>query len=199
MTPQVIALYSSAPGAGKSTIARHLCDKHGYTRFSFADPLKRVVETFLCELGYDSSCTYSLLYGSLKNVMLPEIGTTPRHLMRTLGTEWGRQCVHPDVWVTIADRHISRALSEGKNVVIDDLRFPNEYDLLQTEYNAHLWHIRRPNHHTEESNHASDGGLEDRLFTNVIVNNGSINKLLTFVDMVLPLDNLLVLPSTHSS
>ena len=159
--------------------------------------MKRVLETFLCELGYDSSCTYSLLYGSLKEIMLPEIVTTPRHLMRSLATEWGRQCVHRDVWVTIADRHISRALSEGKNVVIDDLRFPNEYDLLRDKYNARLWHIRRTNHLTEESNHASDGALEDTLFTGVIVNNGSIKELHTLVDNVL--ENLLVLPSTHSS
>lgn len=184
MAPHVIALYSSAPGAGKSTVARHLCDKHSYTRLSFADPLKRVVETFLIELGYDHSCTYSLLRGSLKEVRLPEIGTTPRHLMRTLGTEWGRQCVHPDVWVTIADKHISRALSEGRNVVIDDLRFPNEYDLLVNKYNATIWHITR-DLHTKDSTHASDGALEDRSFTGYIDNNSTIAELLSDVDLLL--------------
>ena len=184
MAPHVIALYSSAPGAGKSTVARHLCDKHLYTRFSFADSIKRVVETFLIELGYDHSCTYSLLHGSLKDVTLPEIGTTPRHLMRTLGTEWGRQCVHPDVWVTIADKHISRALSEGRNVVIDDLRFPNEYELL-VKSNAHIWHITRDNPHTEESTHASDGALENKFFTGYINNNSTIAELLSYVDLFL--------------
>ena len=184
MAPHVIALYSSAPGAGKSTVARHLCDKHSYTRLSFADPLKRVVETFLIELGYDHSCTYSLLRGSLKEVRLPEIGTTPRHLMRTLGTEWGRQCVHPDVWVTIADKHISRALSEGRNVVIDDLRFPNEYNLLVNKYNATIWHITR-DLHTKDSTHASDGALENKFFTGYINNNSTIVELLSYVDLLL--------------
>jgi hypothetical protein len=184
MAPHVIALYSSAPGAGKSTVARHLCDKHLYTRLSFADPIKRVVETFLIELGYDHSGTYSLLHGSLKEVTLPEIGTTSRHLMRTLGTEWGRQCVHPDVWVTIADKHISRALSEGRNVVIDDLRYPNEYNLLVNKYNATIWHITR-DPHTKDSTHASDGALEDKFFTGYINNNSTIAELLYYVDLLL--------------
>jgi len=192
MAPQVIALYSSAPGAGKSTVARHLCDKHSYTRLSFADSLKRVAETFLIELGYDHSCIYSLLHGSLKEVTLPEIGTTPRKLMRTLGTEWGRQCVHPDVWGTIADKHISRTLSEGRNVVVDDLRFPNEYNLLVNKYNATIWHITRDNPHPENSTHASDGALEDRSFTGYINNNSTIVELLSYVD-------LLLLPLTCSS
>ena len=181
MTPQVIGLYSSAPSAGKSTIARHLCDKYSYTRIAFADPFKRVLKTFLCELGYDSSYTYSLLYGSLKEVTLPEIGTTPRHLMRTLGTEWGQQCVHPDVWITIADKYISRALSEGKNVVIDDLRFPNEYELLK-KYNASVWHVIRDKRDNEASVHVSDGALEDRFFSRIVHNDGSIAKLFTCVD-----------------
>jgi hypothetical protein len=111
--------------------------------------------------------------------------------MRTLGTEWRRQCVHPDVWVTIALKHISRALSEGRNVVIDDLRFPNEYNLLVNKYNATIWHITR-DPHTENSTHASDGALEDRSFTGYINSNSTIAELLSYVD-------LLLLPFTCSS
>jgi hypothetical protein len=112
--------------------------------------------------------------------------------MRTLGTEWGRQCVHPDVWGTIADKHISRTLSEGRNVVVDDLRFPNEYNLLVNKYNATIWHITRDNPHPENSTHASDGALEDRSFTGYINNNSTIVELLSYVD-------LLLLPLTCSS
>jgi hypothetical protein len=28
------------------------------------------------------------------------LGITVRHLLRTLGTEWGRECIHPDVWLS---------------------------------------------------------------------------------------------------
>ena len=39
---QIIAL-TGPKGAGKSTVAQHLVDAHGYHRMRFADPVKRML------------------------------------------------------------------------------------------------------------------------------------------------------------
>lgn len=72
-------------------------------------------------------------------------GLTPRHVLQTLGTEFGRKC-RPDVWVSYAQRMAKRLLGENLTygriggaylrepgaagrtqfVVITDGRFPNE-------------------------------------------------------------------------
>ena len=46
-----IALWSSTPQQGKSTIARYLAATHGYHALSFASPLLEMVETFLMHHG----------------------------------------------------------------------------------------------------------------------------------------------------
>jgi len=42
--------------------------------------------------------------------------------MQTIGTEWGRNMIHPDIWV----RAWEQSLPEDADVVVDDVRFPNE-------------------------------------------------------------------------
>ena len=40
-------------------------------------------------------------------------GKTPRYLMQTLGTEWGRMMVDGDLWVELCCVRIRWALSQG--------------------------------------------------------------------------------------
>ena len=49
---------------------------------------------------------------------------TPRLLMQLIGTECGRQVIHPEVWVNSA---LSKADPDRVNV-FSDTRFPNEAD-----------------------------------------------------------------------
>jgi len=49
---------------------------------------------------------------------------TPRLLLQLLGTEAGRQILHPDIWVNIAFNKIKL----DENNIITDLRFINEYE-----------------------------------------------------------------------
>ena len=66
-------------------------------------------------------------------------GATPRHAMQTLGTEWGRQLLHPDLWIILWR---SRARSTPL-VVVDDVRFPNEVAAVRAEGGT-IWRINRP-------------------------------------------------------
>ena len=109
-----IALCGPA-GAGKSTVAAFLEREAGCTRHRFAKPLKDMLRAI--------GLTEREIEGDLKEVPCPALmGRTPRHALVTLGTEWGRDLIHPDLWVNAWHR----TLPAG-NVVTEDLRFRNEW------------------------------------------------------------------------
>jgi cytidylate kinase len=98
-------------GAGKSTAAKYLVDRHGYKLIKFAAPLRAMLRAIgLREEELDGPVK------ELPSALLS--GATPRHAMQMLGTEWART-INPDFWVRIwkaeADQHL--------RVVVDDCRF----------------------------------------------------------------------------
>ena len=167
--PRLIGLYSPAPGCGKTTVANLLL---AHRPVSFAAPLKRVVEILLDRLGSDG---YSLVHKDKESIIF-ELGVSARHMLQTLGTEWGRACIHPDFWVMIARAEAERIMNDGRCVVIDDVRFPNEAAMV-FDLGGELWRIDRPGV-SYDGSHESEGGLEDITPDRVIVNDGSIDQLL---------------------
>jgi hypothetical protein len=95
------------------------------------------------------------LYGPPQHRSQPSsflCGKSPRHAMVTLGTEWGREMIGADFWVNavqeqiIALRAKNETLPRAKRtngVVIEDIRFPNEWDMLARLGGA-IWRVRRP-------------------------------------------------------
>lgn len=90
-------------GAGKTTIAEILEGLGGYTRYSFAEPLKDVA---------------SMLWG--------EEARTDRDKLQRLGVAV-RQIV-TDTWVDLLAEELDHASAPA---VIDDCRFPNEHEVLR--------------------------------------------------------------------
>ena len=110
-------------GSGKSTAAQVLIDA-GWVRIKFADPLKDMLRA----IGLDDRH----IEGHLKEVPCDLlVGQTPRWAMQTLGTAWGRQCIAQDFWVRLARRRIALAMAAGLNVVVDDVRFENEAQVIR--------------------------------------------------------------------
>ena len=104
--------------SGKTTCADYLVRQYGYTKVKFAAPLKRM----LMELGL----TDEHLEGALKEQPCDLLdGKTPRWAMQTLGTEWGRDHISPNLWGNVWEHHVKRLLPQ-KKVVTDDCRFRNE-------------------------------------------------------------------------
>jgi len=178
----IIGLYSPAPQSGKTTVAEALV-KHGYTRVSFAAPLKRVAITLLQELGYEKQVAMEMVYID-KEAYVPEIKASVRHILQTLGTEYGRQCLHPDVWIMCMEKRLASLRQEGKFAVIDDCRFLNEAALIR-QLGGEMWRLERPN--TERgTEHASEGGLDAYpLFDRRIVNDGTLLDLYDRINEVL--------------
>lgn len=112
--PPVVAFTGQA-GAGKSTAARYLVERHGYTLVKFAAPLKNMMRAI--------GLTEREIEGDLKEVPSDKLcGHTPRHAMQTIGTQWGRDFIGADFWIRL---WLAEA-AKHERVVTDDCRFPNE-------------------------------------------------------------------------
>jgi hypothetical protein len=148
-------------GAGKSTVAETLCGQaFGFRRLAFAAPLK----TMLASVGF----THEQLYGSEKEVVMPDLGVTPRHAMQTLGTDWGREMISPDIWVTLWTRKARELLADREQIVADDVRFPNEVAAIKA-LGGQIWRVERPG--TAQMSHASES--HDLPYDRRLINDGS--------------------------
>ena len=173
-SPRLIGLYSPSPQSGKTVVANEL-QQRGWMLVSFAGPLKRMLGVFLSSAGYDSVQIQSLLYED-KEKRLPEFGVSTRHLLQTIGTEWGRECISPDVWVDVWRANVMQWLEGGVNVVVDDMRFPNEWDVIKS-LGGECWYITRPRTEKYETEHASEGALDNHGFDRRLTNNSTLADL----------------------
>lgn len=122
MRPLIIGIAGPA-GSGKSTAAAALV-ADGYQRLPLALPLKVMLREGL-------GLTEAETDGTLKEVTLSRLGldVTPRVLLQTLGTEWGRS-LDPQFWLKAWQARASKltplAGQDRVLIVVDDLRFLNE-------------------------------------------------------------------------
>lgn len=157
--------------AGKDTAAGFLVTHLRYVQVAFAEPLKRMAEAGL-ELIDDQ------LHGHAKDKPIDWLdGVTPRRILQTLGTEWGRELIHTELWVRVARRRIERLLAAGIPVAVSDLRFGNEAQMVR-ELGGTIVRIERDGlppveaHASERQPIAPDWMIE---------NNGSLGELRTKV------------------
>lgn len=160
-------------GSGKSTAAQVLIDK-GYIRVKNASMLKGMLRLLYGVSDLKPVEIERRIEGDLKETPDPILmGKTPRHAMVTLGTEWGRDLIHPDLWATLWKAQASALMERGMNVVVDDVRFPNEEQALR-DLGGSLYLIQR------ETQGISSGHISERLelnFDAVIPNTGTIEDL----------------------
>ena len=114
---------SGFAGTGKTAAALFIESTAGYRRQHIAEPLRRMLASLLAEYGYDATTTERYLTGDLKERVVPELGVTSRHLQITLGTEWGREQIDPDLWAKLWAFQAGRSAVPTLN---DSVRFPNE-------------------------------------------------------------------------
>lgn len=138
MTKKIIGL-TGLKSSGKDTAAAILVSE-GYTVIKFADALKNMLRSLLRSAGVPNIEVERWIEGDLKEKECPALcGRAPRYAMQKLGTEWGREMIADNLWTSITRSAIDSI--EG-NVVITDLRFPNEYNLLKS-MGAKMFRIER--------------------------------------------------------
>lgn len=168
---------SGKAGSGKSLLANALMTRCGYSKFSFAAPIYAMLNV----LPY-----LHHIHGGMDRIQKEEkisfYGKSPRELLQTLGTEWGRNLVHPDVWIRIMENSLVHEYNHNRKYVIDDLRFPNEVEWVRATGGL-VVRIHR-GHEVQVVKHVSEYGfplLEDDVR---ISNDGSAEDLIRQVNRI---------------
>jgi hypothetical protein len=183
--PTVFGLYSPAMGSGKSEVAKVLVNEFGAKLIKFAGPLKDMTRVLLLHMGVTPSDVERCLEGDLKELPVPgwkrqeAIGNgppeiTPRRIMQTLGTEW-RNLIDLNLWTRIAQENISEQLAKGHHVVVDDMRFPHELDVIRA-LGGKFVRVLRPTARVT-SKHGSEGLLDNRVSDHTIYNTATLADL----------------------
>lgn len=170
---QIIGLTGQA-GAGKNTVADILF-KHGFTNFGFADPVYRAVATLL-GVGQET-----LRDRAMKETPIDWLGKSPRELLQTLGTEWGRNTIRDDIWIQIAMRQVEKVIAYQKGqggVILTDVRFANEAQAIRSA-GGRIWKVVRYVGclASETSKHSSEAGIPDDMIDEVVENSGTVADL----------------------
>ncbi|MFJ2527168.1 deoxynucleotide monophosphate kinase [Pseudomonas helmanticensis] len=180
MTPLLLGLAGLAR-SGKDTAAQHLVNHHGFESYAFADPLR----DGLMHILNLSPCDFE---GDQKEQPLPWLGRSPRQLMQSLGTEWGRNSVHPELWLLLAAQNLdllARTHDHAKGFVVSDIRFENEADFIRKRGGIVI-HLQRPKA-KQVNSHISESGVEVQAKDIVITNDGSINDFQKHLTVTLSL------------
>ena len=169
--PRILGMCGVAR-SGKDTVADYLVAKYGFVKHSFATPIRQFVAHILG--------THPRTLERTKERPIPWLGgKTPRYLMQTVGTEWGRGMIDPDLWVKSCFHRAQRDIDAGRCVVICDVRFPNEADAVHA-HGGQVWAMNRPGAGTASA-HASEA-VPLHLADRTISNPGSVAELYAAVD-----------------
>lgn len=174
-------------GAGKSTVANYLVEQHGFTRLSFAAPLKKMLRTLDPIVGrnnWGANPSRAMRLSDLINagysenaIKESEFGPEYRRLLQVLGTDCVR-AVDQDFWVKAAVAQMTDP--EGKHV-FDDVRFPNEAEVIKGFDRVGLWNVVRPSFEAANG-HASEqhaGQMGEKMH---VINDLSVSELHAQID-----------------
>ena len=169
MTGTLIGLVG-ASGAGKTSIAKVLAEFHGFEPLRFSDPIKDMLQC----LGV-SVDQMNHQQKDIGHVLL--CGKSPRHALQTLGTEWGRNLIGPEVWIRNWEKRYAD-LSNPRRVVVDDVRFQSEASLIKA-YGGKLIRVCRKV--AENGSHVSDVELHSIRTDFSIRNNRPISETTEYI------------------
>lgn len=164
-------------GSGKSTVAQYLATKHGFARRHIKQPIADMVASLILDAfpGVTDSDLHEMVDGALKRTPIPELGNrSATELQQFLGTEFGRNFIHPDLWLDIW----SAWAAQHPKVVQESVRFANEAERCDV-----IWEVRRPGYEALNG-HVSES-LPSDCPNAVIDNSGTEADLFASVDRLL--------------
>lgn len=180
-TPTLIGLTGLA-GSGKDTV-RAMLEQRGFCGLAFADPIRNMIRDLFNSNGISNEYMDDR---ALKEVAIPGLGVSYRHLAQTLGTEWGRHAVGADFWLRIAETYmadITTQTFEPPLFVLSDVRFQNEAAWVR-ERGGVIWRVERPGIPAVRD-HASEANVALIRADAVVHNAGSLELLEVLVSGLL--------------
>lgn len=185
--PNIIGL-TGAAGSGKDTLAKHLVEKHGYTRLAFADPIKFALNQLY---GWTMAMWENREWKENPCVYVrgnPKVCLSPRQLAQWYGTEGGREIFGDNCWVKVLEQHIWSAWEPNfkddaplKKFVVSDVRFDNEASALRALHGVILKIERQI---PTISTHVSEKGIHPHQIRHHIFNLGTIQDLHNAFDVM---------------
>lgn len=164
MTTKLIGFAGKAR-SGKTTAAKCIGSMGGTIIRSFADPIKNMISVML-DLNAREIEEH-------KSTVIEGLDTTPRKLMQSLGTDWGRRMIRDDIWIRIAAARAAADLERGFTVVFDDVRFQNEVDMILRN-GGQVFRIVRPSLTSTDTHESENQELTGLAGT--IVNDGTLEQ-----------------------
>lgn len=180
-TGRLIGLTGKA-GAGKDTLAGGLAE-YGFIRVGFADALKEAAlatDPYVDDLGHGGrGGFYKIRLAQLVHLegwdeakKSPEV----RRYLQTFGV--AMRTARPGIWIDIAGGRIDEALTAGTDVVVTDVRFPDEVEAIR-ERGGHLVRVERENRQNlgANSGHVSETAVDDITPDYIFQNNGPLEEI----------------------
>lgn len=122
---KVIIGISGKAGAGKDTIADHLCKNYGFVQYRFATPIKKIsantTGTTLEDNLNKKSFIPKISFGELEGY---DLGKYQQEIWKMY-----RENLCSDIWVRILMQDVKTSTS--KRIVISDMRFINEANTIK--------------------------------------------------------------------
>lgn len=180
--------------SGKDTFSDYIIDKYGFLKYSFADPLKKGIQSFF------NLTDEQLNNQELKETIDPRWGVSPRRLFQIIGTDIFQHSIKnfiPELeiesrkhWVILFKQWYEKYNSE--NVIISDGRFLHEIEEIK-KLGGKVIKIIRPNtkinnNQSENDIHQSENEIDtipDSFIDHTIINDGSLNEFYQKIDKLL--------------
>ena len=124
--------FSGKKGSGKSYFADYLVNNKLFIKLSFASPLKEITKILFNLSDEDVKDPIK------KELINPKFNASPRELMQWLGTDIMREEFNKkfnysgSIWIDSVKDKVKTLLDNNKDVVIDDVRFQNEVDMIHS-------------------------------------------------------------------
>lgn len=115
-------------GSGKTTLTRaaiNCWNGVNAVQMGMSNPIERAMKAIGIPVDiYDDKSQWDKPLNIL-------CGKTLRNVTQTFGTEWGRRMVGEEFWINLAIETAKKhLLIEQKSVILDGIRFPNEFDAI---------------------------------------------------------------------
>jgi hypothetical protein len=165
-------------GAGKSTVAGMMAEHYAFTELALAEPIAEMVHALFGMAGIDGAWAAERALKEEPTLL----GFSYRHLAQSLGTEWGRGLA-PDFWLRVLALRLNSPALQDENVVISDVRFPNEAEFI-TLCGGVLVRVLRSTT-PQVRTHSSEQHADSIATTTELLNFGSFSTLADQVDRLI--------------
>lgn len=179
---------------GKDMVAAYLVEEHGFHRIGFADALKQACQKLFDWPHWDLTQAQKeapdywwdeQLHASLLPLTFNAY-VTPRRLLQEIGCMF-RDNLNKNFWIKVVEHKLDKRYGNC-NVVIPDVRFPNEAEMIKKRGGI-VVKVDRPGYGGND-NHVSETAMLGYDWDVVLKNDGTPRELCEKVRQLLPVYGL---------